>query len=430
MSTRISIDIPSDVLESAGMMQYANRNKLATRENKNTFKKKVKIEADKQLVSIQNDTKNRAVPEYKDDEIFRSSAKDNFSWLAVWHDQVGSYDEDNPGGGSTGQIEVSMANSRLTSSKALSDDRYFANINNLSFLLIAKTPKSTQWNNPSVSCANIGEIDPPGPDPRFFPENIYNNILNGYFSQFVYTENEAQDLSFNQLSQISLNTNISVIEEFPNRIRLGIAAADLYERQEVNYKGIGFIPDCLGGSPHPFYLFANKWLMRKSFGHIFLSILKVPTTRYLYVSLKNIDPLTISIGLVKDYSLDRSPIELNVSSANAAKPKYVQRVKYREAIGTSYNESQSDLPSWVRGNIVEVYKIEPSRNENTNELILPSILRVSITPFSPLSLKNNFPYNPNNPLNGIHSTINMEFIKNSINAELTVFLSESLYGID
>lgn len=434
MTTRISVDLPADLLEAANLNQYRNRTRLATRENGSKFKQDALKQVELLPAKDKKDLYKGAVPEYTRKFSLPSGAKDRIAWMIVWHDLNGSFIQDTnlqPGGSISGTSTATIATSALIGDKALSDTRYFEDVNNLSFLLIEKEPYSNQWNDTSAAyeCAYLGDIPPLGSQPIFFPST---DLFNRYFDPSYYTEAQLKNLTFYGIEQLSNRTNenshtsIYANSERIDRLQLDISS-ELYERKEVRYDGVGTVPDCLGGSPYSVYLYGIKHLIKASYGSVFLSLAKVTSKKYLYLSWRNVSPNDVVMD-AHDYSASVSSIPLNASTGQQPGYRSIQLVKRLTATGSSYNETQQELSEWIRGNIVEVYKIEPSRHAITDELILPSIIEVLIAPRQPISLKNNFPYQPNYPENGINSTIDMPFAKNSMNGQLRIFISGRNYA--
>ena len=135
MSTRILIDIPPDLLQAANIMQYANRQNLIARERINAFKSKAAFAIKQKAEDEGSDDKNKAVPEYRDDDLSISQSRDKMSWFCVWQEFEGSYTEDRNVGIYSYSINSSMNTSIKIGTWADEDDRFFQNVSNLSFVL-------------------------------------------------------------------------------------------------------------------------------------------------------------------------------------------------------------------------------------------------------------------------------------------------------
>ncbi len=429
MTTRISVDLPADLLEAANLNQYRNRNRLASREDENRFKHDAMKQVKLLPATDKKDLYKGAVDNLSRPYIPYPVYRDRIAWMIVWHNQKGSFIEDynvQPGGSIKGSSSVSMATSVIINTKAREDDRYFRDVEQLSFLLLQKEPDASQWNNTDAAynCAYLGDIPPLGPRPIFFPGT---DLFNQYFDLSYYTEPQVRDLDFYGMEYLSednpIGEDLARIEAYSiltNRVQINFWA-ELYERKEVDYNGVGTVPDCLGGSPYSVYLYGIKHFIKTNFGSIFLSLRKVTSKKYLYLSWRGVSPDDFVMD-VRNYSVNRSRIPLNIITEENPGFASVQLVERITHSGGGYDEAQPGLMEWIRGNIVEIYIIEPSRDEE-NELITPSLIEIIVSPNKPLSLKNNFAYAPNNPSNGINSTIDMPFLKNKIDGQLRILVS-------
>jgi hypothetical protein len=83
VTTRISVDLPADLLEAANLNQYKNRNRLASREDENRFKQNAKKQVKLIPLKDKKDLYKGASLEYKQSIVLPKSGSVDFGWLAI-----------------------------------------------------------------------------------------------------------------------------------------------------------------------------------------------------------------------------------------------------------------------------------------------------------------------------------------------------------
>ncbi len=83
MTTRISVDLPADLLEAANLNQYRNRTRLATRENGSKFKQDALKQVELLPAKDKKDLYKGAVPEYRQSIALSKTSNIDFGWLIV-----------------------------------------------------------------------------------------------------------------------------------------------------------------------------------------------------------------------------------------------------------------------------------------------------------------------------------------------------------